>query len=189
MPTPPAGHTRRRCWAATSSSRIGRQSSADFSRATPLGPRRSEWCRCTRSRAATHAAPICSRERSTAPNAVLRPLSSSSGWHPGGALRPRRVSKIANKGDGDVMAGISRAALDVLSDPGIPGSEKRSALSPIVERVICRKGGAEIVFAPDLFDEPRDKDNDLWSKDGIMSGETGPRQTYHTTCMGMRTQR
>ena len=51
------------------------------------------------------------------------------------------------------MAGMLKAALAVLSDPDVPGSEKRSALAPIVERVICRKGGADVVFAPGLLDE------------------------------------
>lgn len=100
-----------------------------------------------------------------------------------GALSgPLRVSKAGKKGDGGVMAGMLRAALTVLSDPDVPGSEKRSALSPIVERVICRKGGADVVFAPSLFDEPWGEGNDLWGKDGA-------RQTYQTTCMGISTHR
>ncbi len=96
--------------------------------------------------------------------------------------------------DSSVMAGLLRSALAVLSDPALPGSEKRTALSPIVERVICRKGGADVVFAPGLFDEPWGKDNGFWSKDGFgkdggLSGEGGARQTYQTTCMGIRTHK
>ncbi len=57
---------------------------------------------------------------------------------------------------------------------------------------------ANVVFAPDLFDEPwrkdKRKDNNLWIKDSIgkggsPSGEESTRQTYHTTCMGINTHR
>ena len=108
-------------------------------------------------------------------------------------------SKAGKTDDGTVMAELLRSALAVLSDPAVPGSEKRTALSPIVERVICRKGGADVVFAPGLFEEPWGKDNNLWSKDNIgkggldkdgsLSGEENTRQTYQTTCMGINTQR
>lgn len=105
-----------------------------------------------------------------------------------GALSgPLRISKGGKKGAGDIMAGMLRAALAVLADPDIPGFEKRSALSPIVERVICRKGGADVVFAPGLFDEPWGEGNDLWSKDPC--SKDGTRQTYQTTCIGIRTHR
>ncbi len=79
-------------------------------------------------------------------------------------------------GDGEIVAGMLKAALAVLSDPDVPGYEKRNALAPIVERMICREGGADVVFAPDFFDEPWGEGNDLWSKDGA-------RQTHQTTCM------
>ena len=59
--------------------------------------------------------------------------------------------KAGKTGDGSVMAGLLRFAPAVLSDPSVPGAEKRGALAPIVERVICRKGGADVVFAPGLF--------------------------------------
>ena len=72
-------------------------------------------------------------------------------------------------------AGMLKAALAVLSDPDVPGSEKRSALAPIVERVICQKGGADVIFAPGLFEEPWGKGRDA--------------QTYQTTCIGISTQR
>ncbi len=95
---------------------------------------------------------------------------------------PTRRPKAGKASDSDVMAGMLKAALAVLSDPAVPGSEKRAALSPIVERVICRKGGADVIFAPGLFEES-------WSKDNIFSNETGARSTYQTTCMGIRTHR
>ena len=37
------------------------------------------------------------------------------------------------------------------------------------------KGGADVVFAPGLFE-------DSWSKDNILSSETGARSTCQTTC-------
>ena len=84
--------------------------------------------------------------------------------------------KAGKTDDSAVMAELLRSALAVLSDPAVPGSEKRTALSTIVERVICRKGGANVVFAPGVFAEP-------WGKDSnFLSGEESMRQTYHTTC-------
>ena len=100
-----------------------------------------------------------------------------------GALSgPPRRPKAERVGEGEVMAGMLRSALAVLSDPAVPGSEKRGMLAPIVDRVVCRKGGADVVFVSGLFDEPWGKDNGLWS-------EGGARQTYQTTCMGIKTQR
>ena len=108
--------------------------------------------------------------------------------------------KAGKTDDGSVMAGLLRSALAVLSDPAVPGAEKRTALSPIVERVICRKGGADVVFAPGLFGDSWGKDNIVWSKDsvwskdgigenGSLSGEDNARQTYHTTCIGIKTHK
>ena len=88
---------------------------------------------------------------------------------------PPRRPEAGKTGEGEIMAGMLKAALAVLSDPDVPGSEKRSALAPIVERVICQKGGADVVFAPGLFDES-------W-------GKGGDAQTYQTTCIGISTQR
>ena len=102
------------------------------------------------------------------------------------SISPRRP-KAGKTDDGSVMAGLLRSALAVLSDPAVPGAEKRGVLSPIVERVICRKGGADVVFAPGLFGDSWGKDN-MWSKDGIgedgsPSGGESARSTYQTTCM------
>jgi len=88
---------------------------------------------------------------------------------------PPRRPEVGKTGEGEIMAGMLKAALAVLSDPDVPGSEKRSALTPIVERVICQKGGADVVFALGLFDES-------W-------GKGGDAQTYQTTCIGISTQR
>jgi len=98
-------------------------------------------------------------------------LNGKRGALPGPAPRP----KTGRAGDREVMAGMLKAALAVLSDPDVPGSEKRSALAPIVERVICRKGGTDVVFAPGPFDES-------W-------GKGGDTQTYQTTCIGISTHK
>ncbi len=87
------------------------------------------------------------------------------------------------------MAGLLRSALAVLSDPAVSGSEKRGALAPIVDRVICQKGGADVVFAPGLFEDFWGKNSDFLGEDNILSSETGSRSTYQTTCMGINTQR
>jgi len=89
---------------------------------------------------------------------------------------PSRRSKAGKTGDGDVMAGMLKAALAVLSDPDLPGSEKRNALAPIVDRVICQKGGADAVFAPRFFDES-------WGGDSPLGEGGGARHIYQTTCM------
>ena len=101
---------------------------------------------------------------------------------------PPRRPKAGKTGDADVMAGMLKAALAVLSDPAVPGSDKRSALAPIVDRVICQKGGADVVFAPGLFDEPWARAGGLWSEDNVPGGD-GARSTYQTTCIGISTHK
>ena len=100
-----------------------------------------------------------------------------------GALSgPSRRPKAGKADEGEVMAGMLKAALAVLSDLHLPGSEKRNALAPIVDRVICQKGGADVVFAPGLFDES-------WGGDGPLGEGGGARHTYQTTCIGISTHR
>lgn len=51
----------------------------------------------------------------------------------------------------DEAALLTRAAEDawrVLSSPDVPGVTKRDILSTVIEKVICRKDGADVVFAP-----------------------------------------
>lgn len=67
--------------------------------------------------------------------------------------------------------------LDVLNSEVIAGAEKHDLVMHVVERVICRKGGAEIVFVPGLFGE-----NEPGSGNGGKS-------IVHTTCIGIKTQR
>ena len=55
-------------------------------------------------------------------------------------LGPPRRPKAGRTGDADVMAWMLKAALAILSDPAVPGAEKRGALAPIVDRVICQRG-------------------------------------------------
>ena len=103
--------------------------------------------------------------------------------------KPRKTDgRTVKTGERTIIAGLLRSALAVLSDPAVPGAEKRTALSPIVERVICRKGGAD-VFAPGLFEGFWGKNSDFLGKDGILSGEAGARQTYQTTCIGINTHK
>ena len=64
--------------------------------------------------------------------------------------------------------------------PGNPGF--KGPLLMLIDKVICQKGGADVVFAPGLFDES-------WGGDGPV-GEGGvARHTYQTTCIGISTQR
>ncbi len=69
----------------------------------------------------------------------------------------------------------------MLSDPDVPGSEKRSALAPIVERVICQKGGTDVVFAPGLVEN-------AWGGDGPFGEEGGARHIYQTACIVCRVE-
>jgi len=86
------------------------------------------------------------------------------------------------------MVGLLRSALAALSDPAVPGSEKRGALAPIVDRVICQKGNADIVFAPGLFDEPWGRAEGLWREDDVPAGDR-VRSAYQTTCIACDVRR
>ena len=63
-------------------------------------------------------------------------------------------------------------------EPAVPRSQwrdrKHDLLLTLIQKVICHKDGAEIIFLPGLFDEAGDKD---------------ARSNCYTTCMGMSTQR
>lgn len=68
------------------------------------------------------------------------------------AAAPRRVIPTADREA--AQAAVSRAmgqAWRVLSDEAVPGVEKRDLLATIVERVVCRKEGADVVFLPGVF--------------------------------------
>jgi len=62
----------------------------------------------------------------------------------------------------------------VLSSPDVEGYVKRDILLELVERVVCRKGGADIVFVPGLFERDGDKHES---------------SIFYTTCIGISTHR
>lgn len=76
----------------------------------------------------------------------------------------------------------------------------KQALALIVNRVICRKEGADVIFAPNLFDEPWGRAEGLWSEANILNGanvlngakiphgENEARSTYQTTCIVCRVE-
>lgn len=51
----------------------------------------------------------------------------------------------------------------------------RDLLLTLIEKVTCRKEGAEVVFLPGVLDEPK--------------AEEKTESTLYTTCMGINTQR
>ena len=65
-------------------------------------------------------------------------------------------------------------AYTALADPEVPGMSKRDILLTIVDKVICHKDGAEVVFHPGLFDE---------------DAQTTSNLNCYTTCIGIKTQR
>ncbi len=69
--------------------------------------------------------------------------------------------------------------LKVLTADEITGSEKHDAAMQIVNRVVCRKDGAEVVFMPGLFGENQ----------AIPGGSEAGESIVQTTCIGMRTQK
>ena len=78
---------------------------------------------------------------------------------------------------------MSRAledAVTALTDEDVTGPEKRMLLGTIVEKVIPHKEGADVFFAPSIFQE-------AGGEDGVDSAES--LHTFHTTCMGMSTHR
>ena len=71
------------------------------------------------------------------------------------------------------------AAWRVLTSDEVPGVEKRDLLATIVEKVVCHKEGADVVFLPGVF--------------GPLGEENGSQSTtipsLYTTCIGISTQR
>ena len=61
--------------------------------------------------------------------------------------RPRGTATDA----GEVQRQAVRDVYRVLTSPLLPAREKRDALGLLVDKVICREGGAEVVFLPGLF--------------------------------------
>jgi len=50
-----------------------------------------------------------------------------------------------------IRASLLADVREALTSPDVEGVEKRNLLGRVVDKVICRKGGAEVVFAPGLF--------------------------------------
>jgi site-specific DNA recombinase len=102
------------------------------------------------------------------------------------AARRREAEALAGRGsvaaapmaDPEAQAAAFREAWEVLTDPDVPGVAKRDILQTLVDRVVCRKGGADVVFRPGVFGEQE-----------AGAGEDGEILTLHTTCIGIKTQR
>ena len=78
--------------------------------------------------------------------------------------------------DAELVRGALADAERVLTDPEVAGAKKRQILGMIVQKVVCGKEGARVVFLPGLFGEEGD-------------AEGGSRRTPYTTCMGIKTHK
>jgi len=90
------------------------------------------------------------------------------------------TGKAKGNGDQALMKRALEDAATALTDEYVAGAEKRMVLGAVVERVLPHKEGADVVFVRSLLQAVADEDN---------AGEQGARDTFHTICMGMRTQR
>ena len=88
-----------------------------------------------------------------------------------GAGGPRRGN--GEPGEDLALKALADAAL-VLSAPDVPGETKRDIVGMVVERVICRKDGAEVHFLPGFGPQGEDAIGDtlhsvktVWIKDGV----------------------
>ena len=86
------------------------------------------------------------------------------------------------------MVELLRSALAAPFDPPVPGSEKWGTLAQIADRLICQKGGADVVFAPGLFDEHWARAEGLWREDDVPSGDRA-RSAHQTTCIACDVRR
>jgi len=89
------------------------------------------------------------------------------------AIRPmsRRKANLDAK-DLRIVAQAMEQAWRVLTSPDVAGHVKRDLLLTLIEKVVCQKDGAEVVFLPGVF------------------GKAGEAEsTLYTTCIGIRTQR
>jgi len=77
--------------------------------------------------------------------------------------------------DDDLIRQALHDANKALQDPEVSPLDKRNLVGILIQKVIPAKEGAEIHFVPGAFIESGDK--------------TGGRQTFHTTCIGISTQR
>ncbi len=75
-----------------------------------------------------------------------------------------------------LTARVLADAWRVLTDESVPGATKRQILGTVVQKVICGKEGAKVVFVPGLFGEDAEH-------------EEGSRRTCYTTCIGISTHK
>lgn len=90
-------------------------------------------------------------------------------------LRPAKPKAEKKAGGEDAAGAAVAAARRVLTSPNVENTVKRQVLGAIVQRVVCRKDGARVVFLPGVFGEG--------------AGQEEKQDTNYTTCMGIRTHR
>ena len=89
-----------------------------------------------------------------------------------GKLKPTQASPK----EADMTRNALADAWRVLTDPAVEGARKRQILGTIVQRVVCKKDGAQVAFVPGLF---MDEGDNLESS----------RRTCYTTCIGISTHK
>ncbi len=78
------------------------------------------------------------------------------------------------------MSRALKDALTAMTDEDVTEPEKRLLLGTIIDKVIPHKEGADVYFAPSIFQGAEGEDG---------RNSTGSLHTFHTTCIGMSTQR
>ena len=115
-------------------------------------------------RKALHARRAAS-ERSTNPVPAQKPAT-------------KRTARIKTPNMENALQAFEQA-WRVLNSPAIEGHIKRDLLLTVIDRVICQKDGAEVVFLPGVFGEAGEQ----------KEAEQKAEPTLYTTCIGIRTQR
>jgi site-specific DNA recombinase len=93
---------------------------------------------------------------------------------------PRSRKKVSSEAAKREVALLAlEQAWRVLNSPDVEGHVKRDLLLTVIDKVICQKDGAEVVFRPGVFGENAETETDK---------EAGV-PTLYTTCMGINTQR
>ncbi len=85
-----------------------------------------------------------------------------------------RRSQPADTGRKDTLQKALTDTRAVLLFDTVPGREKHDTVMQVVQKVVCRKEGAEVVFVPGLFGENEDDPQ---------------KSIVHTTCIGIKTQK
>ena len=89
-----------------------------------------------------------------------------------GKLKPTQASPK----EADMTRNALADAWRVLTDPAVEGARKRQILGTIVQRVVCKKDGAQVAFVPGLFMDEGDNSE-------------SSRRTCYTTCIGISTHK